>query len=79
MKRLWTLLILVCSTAVFLVACSDNQAAEAVVPTEPPSEAPTLAPPTSPPPVEQASTVSSDLTRIGQTGNPQFLNAYASW
>lgn len=36
MKRLWTFLLFLCGTAVFLLACTDNQAAEAVVPTEPP-------------------------------------------
>ncbi|WP_420631403.1 hypothetical protein [Candidatus Leptofilum sp.] len=77
MKRLWTLLLLLCSTAVFLIACSDNQAAEAVVPTESPETATITVPPTAPP--EEVSIDTSDLTLIGQTGRPQLLNVYASW
>ena len=72
MKRIWTLLFLLVSTAVFLAACTDNQAAEAVVPTEPPGTA--VATHTPSPEAAQ-----NDLSLIGQTGRPQLLNAYASW
>ncbi|MEZ4589558.1 MAG: hypothetical protein R3D55_00215 [Chloroflexota bacterium] len=71
MKRIWTFLLFLITTAVFLTACSDNQAAEAVVPTEPPRPTSEVAP-TQPP-------VSASLSQIGQTGQPQLLNAYASW
>lgn len=72
MKRFWTLWILLCSTAVFLTACS-TQTAEAVVPiaVQNTAVAPT---PTTPLPA-----TSSELSLIGQTGRPQLLNAYASW
>ncbi|MBK7897458.1 MAG: hypothetical protein IPJ90_21740 [Anaerolineaceae bacterium] len=71
MKRVWTLLLLLCATAVFLTACTNNQAAEAVVPTEPPR--PTAN-------VTATETVATgSLSQIGQTGQPQLLNAYASW
>ncbi|GJM41826.1 MAG: hypothetical protein DHS20C20_21080 [Ardenticatenaceae bacterium] len=78
MKRLLILFLLLGSTAVFFVACSDNQAAEAVVPTEAASAAPTI-PPTPTDLPEEAGIDTSDLTLIGQTGRPQLLNAYASW
>lgn len=72
MKRLWTIFFLFCSTAVFLMACSDNQAAEAIVPIESPSA--TTASPTATLP-----STTTNLSQIGQTGQPQLLNAYASW
>lgn len=75
MKRFWTLLMLLCSTAVFLMACSDNQAAEAVVPTDAPGTAVGFTPEAN----QTASGPITDLSLIGQTGRPQLLNAYASW
>ena len=74
MKRVWTLLFLLVSTAVFLTACS-NQAPENVAPTMQPTVAATAVPnePTTSAPA------GNDLSLIGQTGRPQFLNAYASW
>lgn len=71
MKRMWIFLLLLVNTAVFLMACTDNQAAEAVVPTVPPR--PTAA--VTPTPTE----VVVSLSQIGQTGQPQLLNAYANW
>jgi hypothetical protein len=72
MKRIWIFLYLLCSAAVFLMACSDNQAAEAVVPTELPNTV--AANPTATLPI-----TTNNLSQIGQTGQPQLLNAYASW
>ncbi|MCA9919253.1 MAG: hypothetical protein KC445_14940 [Anaerolineales bacterium] len=72
MKRIWTIVLLLCATAVFLLAaCTDNQAAEAVVPTEPPKPTANVTP--------TPTAVVLGLTQIGQTGRPQLLNAYASW
>ncbi|WP_420644703.1 hypothetical protein [Candidatus Leptofilum sp.] len=79
MKRFWTFFLLLCSTAVFLIACSDNQTAEAMVPTEAPEVAATTAPTIAPSVIEDTDSGNSGLALIGQTGNPQFLNAYASW
>ena len=81
MKRILTLLILFCSTAVFLFGCSGAQGSEEAV-AEPSvedvvetavEEAPEEVP------VEAEPIDTSDLTLIGTTGRPQFLNAYASW
>lgn len=70
MKRIWTFLLFLASTAVFLFACS-SQAAEPITPTAAATAVPDA--PTASPASD------SDLSRIGQTGRPQFLNAYASW
>lgn len=67
MKRIWTFLFLLGCTAVFLIACNSNQAAEAETPVQMQNTA------------DRNSTTTIDFSLIGETGRPQFLNAYASW
>lgn len=75
MKRIWTFFLFLASTAVFLIACGSSQAPENPTPTAAPAAAATVVP------NEPATSAvnPSDLSLIGQTGRPQFLNAYASW
>lgn len=40
---------------------------------------PAAEPPTPIPTVDPAEVDPNDFTLVGQTGRPQFLNAYASW
>ncbi|MCA9954792.1 MAG: hypothetical protein KC434_08750 [Anaerolineales bacterium] len=75
MKRVWTLLLLLVGTAVFLTACRSNQAPESVAPTMQPTVAATAVPNE----LATSAPAGNDLSLIGQTGRPQFLNAYASW
>ena len=68
MKRILSLFLLLCSTAVFLAGCSNSQTPEAVVETGANGSVTAVAP-----------TAESTLAQIGTTGRPQFLNVYASW
>ena len=79
MKRIWPIFIFLCSTAVLLAACSGSQVADEVILA---GEVETAVDPA--PAADEAELVSdpidtTDLTLIGETGRPQFLNAYASW
>lgn len=70
MKRIWVLWAALLATAVFLAACSaatNDRTAEV--------ETAVAALPTA----TGASVAITDLSQIGATGRPQFLNAYASW
>ena len=73
MKQIWTLLILLCSTAVLLAACGRSQVIEDVALADVADPAPVVDEPANNP------IDTTDLTLIGRTGRPQFLNAYASW
>ncbi len=75
MKRIWTFLLFLASTAVFLIACSSNQAPGTAAATEPSTTAATAVSDESTP----STTSDGNLSLIGQTGRAQFLNAYASW
>ena len=77
MKRIWTLFILLGTTAVFLAACGGSQIVENVALAEDVATAVDTAVTADEPvssPIDTA-----DLMLIGETGRPQFLNAYASW
>ncbi|MBK8906154.1 MAG: hypothetical protein IPM53_33555 [Anaerolineaceae bacterium] len=86
MKRIWIFWLFWASTAVFLAACSSRAPEAIPSPTQLPATAmatattmaaaTTTAVPTEP---TTNTTNPNDLDLIGQTGRPQFLNAYASW
>ena len=83
MKKFWILWSFLCSILILsaLAACGQTEpAAEASGLTDVPVAAePSSSSAETDSVVSSSAIDTSDLTLIGETGRPQFLNAYASW
>ena len=77
MKRISIFFILLWATAVFLAACGSSPGVEEAASAGDLDKAVTSVPTAT---IENLDQPDADkLASIGETGRPQFLNAYASW